>query len=94
MEPPGVVDIMKTYNIAAIPGDGIGKEVVAAGLEVLAVSAERDGGFKLKVESFDWGSNRYKAKGRLMPKDGAEQLRDFDARPPGFRAPPSIPRYM
>ncbi len=85
---------MKTYNIAAIPGDGIGKEVVAAGLEVLAASAERDGGFELKVESFDWGSDRYKAKGRLMPKDGAEQLRAFDAIYFGAVGAPDVPDHL
>ena len=47
---------MKTYAIAAIPGDGIGTEVVAAGVEVLHALAQRDGSFKFKVDHFDWGS--------------------------------------
>ena len=47
---------MKTYSIAAIPGDGIGKEVIAAGLKVLDALAARDGGFKLDVRSYDWGA--------------------------------------
>ena len=46
---------MREFKIAAIPGDGIGKEVVPAGLEVLDALAKRDGGFHLHVESFDWG---------------------------------------
>jgi tartrate dehydrogenase/decarboxylase/D-malate dehydrogenase len=85
---------MKTYNLAAIPGDGIGKEVVAAGLEVLAASAEKDRGFHLSVESFDWGSDRYKAEGRLMPPDGAEQLRAFDAIYFGAVGAPDVPDHL
>ena len=48
---------MKNYRIAAIPGDGIGTEVIAAGLRVLDALAERDGGFGLEVENFDWGTD-------------------------------------
>jgi tartrate dehydrogenase/decarboxylase/D-malate dehydrogenase len=47
---------MKSYRIAAIGGDGIGPEVIAAGLDVLRASAERDGGFGFEVSAFDWGS--------------------------------------
>ena len=70
---------MRTHKIAAIPGDGIGPEVIAAGLEVLEACAERDGGFGLKVEHFDWGSDYYKQHGVMMPPGGHEQLRRFDA---------------
>ena len=45
---------MKRYKIASIPGDGIGVEVIGAGLRVLDVLAERDGSFALDVTSFDW----------------------------------------
>ena len=55
---------MNTYKIAAIPGDGIGKEVIAAGIEVLQAVAEKDGGFKVDISNFDWGSDRYKATGQ------------------------------
>src|ERR687890_29976 len=71
--------IMREHRIAAIPGDGIGPEVIAAGLEVLEVCAERDGGFELKVEHFDWGSDYYKKHGVMMPEDGADRFRSFDA---------------
>jgi tartrate dehydrogenase/decarboxylase/D-malate dehydrogenase len=70
---------MKTYKIAAIPGDGIGREVIAAGLEVLGAIGERDGGFGLDISHFDWGSDRYKSTGRFMPEDGAQQLKQFDS---------------
>lgn len=70
---------MKTHRIAAIGGDGIGPEVVDAGLEVLEVLAAREGGFRLEVERFPWGSNYYKQHGRMMPEDGLTALKRFDA---------------
>src|ERR1700719_514886 len=57
---------MKTYKIAAIPGDGIGKEVIAAGIEVLHALAARDGGFAFAFDHFDWGSDYYKPDGGMM----------------------------
>jgi tartrate dehydrogenase/decarboxylase/D-malate dehydrogenase len=65
---------MREYKIAAIPGDGIGKEVIAAGLDVLRVLAERDGGFRLMVEHLPWGSDYYRREGRFMPEDGLARL--------------------
>lgn len=56
---------MKTYKIAAIPGDGIGTEVVAAGIEVLNALADREGSFDLQVDHFDWGGEYYKEHGRM-----------------------------
>ncbi len=70
---------MKTYKIAAIPGDGIGVEVIGAGIEVLAALADRLGTFSLDVESFPWGADYYLANGEMMPDDGLDTLRDFDA---------------
>ena len=70
---------MRTYKIASIPGDGIGSEVIAAGVEVLSVCAAKDGGFGLNFETFDWGSERYKRTGAMMPADGLGILRPFDA---------------
>jgi len=64
---------MKTYAIAAIPGDGIGTEVVAAGLEALDAIARRDGGFTFKVDHFDWGGEYYKKHGRMMPANVIER---------------------
>ncbi len=48
---------MKPYRIAAIPGDGIGQEVIAAGIAVLDALAERAGGFRFAFDRFDWGSD-------------------------------------
>jgi tartrate dehydrogenase/decarboxylase / D-malate dehydrogenase len=70
---------MKEYSIAAIPGDGIGPEVISAGLEVLQALQQKMGGFRLSVESFPWGSDYYKKNGLMMPSDGLAQLRGFDA---------------
>src|SRR6187401_225744 len=69
---------MKSYRIASIPGDGIGIEVIAAGIEVLKVLAEKEG-FRLEFEHFDWSSKRYLEKGAYIPDGGLEQLKAFDA---------------
>ena len=70
---------MKTYNIAAIPGDGIGTEVIAAGIQALESLAKRDGSFALRFEHFDWGSDYYLKHGEMMPADGLDRLKAFDA---------------
>lgn len=70
---------MKIYRIAAIPGDGIGTEVIAAGIEVLESLAARDGSFRLEFEHFDWGSDYYLEHGVMMPADGLDRLKPFDA---------------
>lgn len=85
---------MKTYDIAAIPGDGIGKEVIAAGIEVMEVLAERDGGFKVGFEHFDWGSDYYKKSGRMMPEDGLNALRHKDAIYFGAVGAPDVPDHV
>jgi tartrate dehydrogenase/decarboxylase/D-malate dehydrogenase len=84
----------RTYNIAAIPGDGIGVEVIEAGLQVLQALAARSNAFALNVTSFDWGSERYKRTGALMPADGAEQLRGFDAILFGAVGAPDVPDHL
>ena len=85
---------MKTYHIAAIPGDGIGIEVIGAGLQVLKALAERIGDFRLQVERFDWGSERYRREGALMPLDGAERLRALDAIFFGAVGAPDVPDHV
>ncbi|MEZ5824019.1 MAG: tartrate dehydrogenase [Geminicoccaceae bacterium] len=85
---------MRNYRIAAIPGDGIGIEVIEAGRKVLDVLAERDGGFAFDFESFDWGSERYKAKGALMPEDGLDLIRDMDAIYFGSVGAPDVPDHV
>jgi len=85
---------MKRYKIAAIPADGIGPEVIAAGLEVLEALERRDATFKLDVEIFDWGSDYYRKHGVMMPPDGTEQLKSFDAILFGAVGAPDIPDHV
>ncbi len=70
---------MRTYSIASIPGDGIGREVIPAGLEVLTALAETQGDFELKVTEFPWGSAYYRQHGVMMPNDGLNALKNVDA---------------
>jgi len=67
---------VKTYRIASIPGDGIGNEVIPAGIEVLQKTAD---GFRLEFEPFDWSSRRFKETGQYIPDGGLERLKRFDA---------------
>src|SRR5215210_7668632 len=85
---------MRTYKIAAIGGDGIGPEVVEAGVQVLKACAERDGGFALDFQDFDWGSEYYRKHGAMMPADGADPLRGFDAILFGAVGAPDIPDHI
>ena len=85
---------MGEHRIAAIPGDGIGPEVLDAGLKALAVLEEREPGFTLHVETFPWGSDYYRRHGRMMPDDGIERLRAFDAIYFGAVGDPDIPDHV
>jgi tartrate dehydrogenase/decarboxylase/D-malate dehydrogenase len=84
---------MRSYRIAAMGGDGIGPEVIAAGVQALTVCAERDGSFTLDFTDFDWGSDYYRRHGIMMPADGADQLRSFDAILFGAVGAPDIPDH-
>jgi tartrate dehydrogenase/decarboxylase/D-malate dehydrogenase len=79
------------HRIAAIPGDGIGGEVIAAGLEVLAALRAQAPHLELEIESFAWGSDYYRRHGRMMPEDGVERLRAFDAIYFGAVGAPDLP---
>ena len=85
---------MKTYRIAAIPGDGIGTEVVSAGIEVLHALASREGSFQFKVDHFDWGGEYYKKHGRMMPENGRSLIRNHDAILFGSAGHPDIPDHI
>lgn len=85
---------MRTHKIAAVPADGIGPEVINAGIEVLTALAAQDGNFTLDFKHFDWGSDRYKSTGRLMPEDGADQLKNFDAIFFGSVGAPDVPDHI
>jgi tartrate dehydrogenase/decarboxylase/D-malate dehydrogenase len=85
---------MRHFRIAAIPGDGIGTEVVAAGIEILGACARLDGGFAFKFDHFDWGSDYYKKHGRMMPADGLDRIKDHDAIFFGAVGAPDVPDHV
>ena len=85
---------MRVYKIAAIPGDGIGTEVIAAGLEVLNVLAGRDRGFRLEVEHFPWSSDYYLKHGHYIPAGGLDKLKTFDAIFFGAVGAPNVPDHV
>ena len=85
---------MKTYKIACIPGDGIGKEVIPAGQKVLDVLAAHLKQFKFDFTSFDWGGDYYRQHGVMMPADGLDDLRDKDAMLFGSAGDPHIPDHI
>lgn len=84
---------MKTYAIATIPGDGIGKEVVPAGQQVLqAIAASSH--FRFAFEDFGWGGDHYRQHGVMMPADGLDALRHKDAILFGSAGDPDIPDHI
>jgi 3-isopropylmalate dehydrogenase len=68
----------KTYNIAVLPGDGTGPEVVNEGIKVLKVASDKFG-FKLNFEWFDFGGDRYLRTGEVLPDSAIEEFRKFDS---------------
>jgi tartrate dehydrogenase/decarboxylase/D-malate dehydrogenase len=84
---------LKAYKIAVIEGDGIGREVVPEGVRVLEAVAHR---FDLSFswQNFDWSCERYAKTGRMMPEDGLEQLRPFDAIYLGAIGYPGVPDHV
>lgn len=85
---------MKTYSIATIPGDGIGKEVVPAGRQVLEALTASGAGFRCTFEDFDWGGDHYRRHGVMMPADGLERLKNKDAILFGSAGDPDIPDHI
>ena len=84
---------MKTYRIATIPGDGIGKEVIPAGQRILQALAEQDG-LRFEFQDFDWGGDYYRKHGVMMPADGLDALRDKDAILFGSAGDPDIADHI
>jgi tartrate dehydrogenase/decarboxylase/D-malate dehydrogenase len=85
---------MREYSIAAIPADGIGPEVIAAGVQVLESLQKRLGDVKFNVETFDWGSAYYRKHGAMMPADGLATLKKFDAIYFGAVGAPDVPDHI
>ncbi|HQT88981.1 MAG TPA: tartrate dehydrogenase [Acidiphilium sp.] len=83
----------KTYRIAVIEGDGIGREVVPAAITVLDQVAAASG-FSLHYHHFDWSCETFKSTGKMMPEDGLRQLADFDAIYLGAVGYPGVPDHI
>jgi tartrate dehydrogenase/decarboxylase/D-malate dehydrogenase len=81
------------HRIAVIPGDGIGKEVLPEGMRVLEAAGRRFG-FELAWTQFDWSCESYAKTGRMMPEDGLDQLRAFEAIYLGAVGWPGVPDHV
>ena len=82
-----------TYDIALLPGDGIGVEVIDATLPILEDAADR-GGFSVETTRYNWGSERYLAEESMMPDDAIETLEGYDAILLGAVGHPDIPDHV
>jgi tartrate dehydrogenase/decarboxylase/D-malate dehydrogenase len=85
---------MKRYRIALVPGDGIGKEVIPAGRQVLEALAASGSNLAFQFEEFPWGGDYYRAHGAMMPADGLEALKKSDAILFGSAGDPKIPDHI
>jgi tartrate dehydrogenase/decarboxylase/D-malate dehydrogenase len=88
------VENVKTYRIATVPGDGIGKEVIPAGRQILEALAGAENSFGFEFENFDWGGDYYRKHGVMMPEDGLDALRGKDAILFGSAGDPHIPDHI
>jgi len=84
---------MTSYKISVIPGDGIGKEVVPEGIRVLEAVGRRFH-INFKWSEFQWGCEAYTSTGKLMPEDGIEELREYDAIFFGAVGFPGVPDHV
>lgn len=91
---PSAVPEQQTYSIASIPADGIGPEVIDAGIQVLNTLSETLGTFKLSFKHYDWDSARYKRTGQYIPDGGLEQLKKHDAIFFGAVGAPDVPDHI
>ncbi|OBU01013.1 hypothetical protein VE01_00653 [Pseudogymnoascus verrucosus] len=91
---PSLADPRPSYRIASIPADGIGPEVIDAGVTVLKKFAETLNTFDLDFTNFDWSSDTYKATGKYMPDDALTTLKTFDAILFGAVGAPDVPDHI
>ena len=85
---------MKRFDVALIPGDGIGREVVPAGQRILDVVAEAHGGFRFRYKSYPWSCAYYLKHGSMMPADGLRRIGDSDAIFLGAVGFPGVPDHV
>ena len=84
---------MTVHDIAVVPGDGIGHEVVPAAQRVLERAGERHG-VRFRWHELDWGCERYLRTGAMMPADGLDRLRGHDAVFLGAVGAPGVPDHV
>ena len=85
---------MKKYRIAVIPGDGVGPEVLTEGMKVLKRVSELDPTFQYEETWFPWGCEYYLKTGRMMPENGIEILKEYDAIYLGAVGYPGVPDHI
>ena len=85
---------MKRFDIAVIAGDGIGPEVIAEGKKVFSGISQMDGNFSVSFEDFPWGCEYYLKTGEMMPEDGLDRLKKFDAIYLGAVGYPGVPDHI
>jgi tartrate dehydrogenase/decarboxylase/D-malate dehydrogenase len=85
---------LKKYQIALIPGDGIGKEVIPECARVLRALEKRYPSIAFDFQEFDWGGDYYRQHGVMMPNDGLDDLRNKDAILFGSAGDPDIPDHI
>ncbi len=81
------------HRVAVVPGDGIGKEVVPAGMQVLE-AVGRKFGVEWEWQTFDWSCETFTKTGRMMPENGLEILREFEAIFLGAVGFPGVPDHV
>lgn len=79
MSPSTIHDVRRVWKIASIPADGIGPEVISAGIQVLNKLAAVLGAFEFHFHHFDWSSDVYKQTGKYIPENGLESLKQYNA---------------
>ena len=85
---------MKIYQIAVIPGDGIGPEVMHEAVKVLKAVSDLDGSFRFEFTEYPWGCEYYLKTGEMMPEDGLDQLKSSDAILLGAVGYPGVPDHI
>ena len=91
---PIAIPTRRVHSIACIPADGIGPEVVSAGVEVLKTLSETMGTFDLEFEDYDWSSDTYKQTGKYIPDGGLDSLKKHDAILFGAVGAPDVPDHV
>ena len=85
---------MNVHKIAVIAGDGVGPEVIGVAVKVLKAVAEMDGGFRFDFTDYPWGCEYYLKTGEMMPADGMETLKGYDAILLGAVGYPGVPDHI